>query len=113
MKGEGNPTRKEFYDRPQDARSSGALHPSREEKWRKAGENPTRPPLKGGEMEKGGRKPHPASPQGRRNGERRKKTPPGLPSREEKRRKAEENPTRPPLKGGEKEKGGRRKAGNK
>ena len=25
-----NPTKKEFYDRPQDARSSGALHPSRE-----------------------------------------------------------------------------------
>ena len=25
-----NPTPKEFYDRPQDARSSGALHPTRE-----------------------------------------------------------------------------------
>ena len=27
---ESNPTHGEFYDRPQDARSSGALHPSRE-----------------------------------------------------------------------------------
>ncbi len=28
--GRSNPTPREFYDRPQDARSSGALHPSRE-----------------------------------------------------------------------------------
>ena len=46
--------------------------PSREEKGRKAKGNPTRPPLKGGEKEKGEGKPHPASPQGRRKGERRR-----------------------------------------
>ena len=49
------PHPREFYGRPPAVRSSRALHP-----------------LKGGEKERSERKPHPASPQGRRKGEKEK-----------------------------------------